>query len=281
MPCGWLPGNPDMLTNIDHALKILLIAGTVANVLFIVFLISFLMLYRKKQLSYFQEKVSLKAQYEQEILASQVEVQNATLQHIGRELHDNIGQLLTVARINLTIVEESNKPFDNQEYIQQASELIDQSIIGLRALTRSLDGEFIADFGLSESIAQELLRIRRTRKFETEIKLVGEAYSLGFQREIVLFRIVQEALTNALKHSGATQLVASLQFEPTLFTLTLADNGKGFDYGTISEKPVDQAGAGLRNMERRASLIGGVCTLISAPGQGTSVTITVPYTSSD
>ncbi|WP_338870102.1 ATP-binding protein [Spirosoma sp. SC4-14] len=225
---------------------------------------------------YFKEKAALKAQYEQEILTSQIEVQNATLQHISQELHDNIGQLLSVARINLNIVEEAGTDNENREFIQQANELVAQSISDLRALTKSLDGDFVQDFGLKESIAQELQRIRQTRRFGTELQISGTVYSLGFQREIVLFRIAQEILNNAIKHSEASQLTVQLQFSPEQLTLSILDNGKGFDYQTISQNSMSQSGAGLRNIKRRITLIGGTCEIFSSPGNGTQLTFLIP-----
>ncbi|GAB4031995.1 sensor histidine kinase [Spirosoma jeollabukense] len=222
------------------------------------------------------ELSTLKAQYEQEILTSQLEVQNATLQHVSEELHDNIGQLLSVVRINLNVVEESGPGEDNREFIKQANDLVRQSIVDLRALTKSLDGDFVQDFGLSESIAQELQRIRQTRKFGTELQVIGEAYSLGFQREIVLYRIVQEVLQNAIKHSEANQLTIQLKYTSNLFRLMIMDDGKGFNYHSINENAISRSGAGLRNIQRRAALIGGTSEFISSVGKGTSVIITIP-----
>lgn len=257
---------------------LIFIIGTLMLLLISTYAIILLFYYRKKQLKNIKEKESLKLQYEREILQSQIEVQNATLQHIGQELHDNIGQLLSVARLNLTVVEDIIDSTDNQFYIKQANELVAQSLNDLRSLSKSLDGDFVADFGLHESIAQELNRIRRTQRFDTEFVLLGQPYSIGFQPEIVVFRIAQEILTNALKHSNATLLTAKLSYEPTLLSLQLFDNGKGFDYQLISQNPIGQSGAGLRNMQRRANLIGGNCQIESTLGQGTRITIAVPYT---
>ena len=254
---------------------IILVAGTAALAILIFFLISFLILYQQKQLKHAEDKIILKAQYEREILTAQLEVQNYTLQHIGQELHDNVGQLLAVARINLNVVEEAKEGDDNRKYIQQANELIAQSINDLRSLTKSLDGDFVQDFGLSESIAQELQRVRHTGIFRTEFRTSGEAYSLGFQREIVLFRIVQEVLNNVIKHAKAKKLTVHIIYLPESVTLTLEDDGQGFDYSSTQEKAIAQSGAGLRNMQRRAALIGGQCTLKSSPGQGTSVSISL------
>lgn len=265
-----------MINNSPLDVTIILVAGTIAVALLVFFLISFLMLYQQKQLTHAEEKIALKAQYEREILTAQLEVQNTTLQHVSQELHDNVGQLLAVARINLNVVEESKEGDDNRPYIQQANELIARSIQDLRALTKSLDGDFVQDFGLSESIAQELQQIRHTGVFGTEFRTSGDSYSLGFQREIVLFRIVQEVLNNAIKHSEAKKLTITITYTPESLIMTLQDDGRGFDYQPSQETSIGKSGAGLRNMQRRATLIGGQCTFVSSPGQGTTMTITIP-----
>lgn len=233
------------------------------------FIISFTIYFQKKKIQHVQEKANLKAQYDQEILKSQIEVQNATLQYLGKELHDNIGQLLSVARINLNVVEETTQGFENEGFVKQANELVEQSIQELRALSKSLDGDFVQDFGFQEILIHELQRIRKTKKFETEILIQGQRYSLGYDREIVLFRITQEILNNALKHSGAKIVEVILNYSPIDFTLQIIDNGKGFDYLEVMESELSQSGSGLRNIQRRATLIDFECEIISKISKGT------------
>lgn len=248
---------------------ILAIITTCLFLILAIFIILFLFIFQKRQLQNQQEKTSLKTAYDQEILKSQIEVQNQTLQHIGRELHDNIGQLLSVAKINLNVLEESDNT--EHEYIKQTNEIISQSINDLRALTKSLDGDFVKDFGLEESISFELQRIRKTKKFETEISVLGVKRDLGYEIEIVLFRIVQEGLNNALKHSRAKKIDIMLHYLPTSFELSVKDNGKGFDLQNAHSQSINSSGAGLRNMQRRMELIGGKCTVKSVLGEGTEV----------
>lgn len=258
---------------------ITIIGGTVVLSLLILSLFLFFVFYQKKQVENRQEKATLKAQYDQEILTSQIEVQNTTLQYIGRELHDNIGQLLSVAKINLNVLEETTQNTENEEFIKQTNELVEQSIHELRALSKSLDGDFVHDFGLQQSIAHELQRIRKTKKFETDLTLHGEKYSLGYDREIVLFRIVQEILNNALKHSKAKNINIDIDYLPNNFTLTVTDNGKGFDLETVMKNEISQSGAGLRNIKRRATLINFDCNIDSQINQGTKYILSTKKTS--
>lgn len=216
---------------------------------------------------------SLQTSYQQEILKSQLEMQHQTLQHVGRELHDNIGQLLSVARINLNVLEESVGDAEILNYILQTNEVVDQSINALRALSKSLDGNIVQDFGLEESISHELQRIRKTKKFETEITVNGNRYTLEREREIILFRIIQEILNNALKHSQAQHLNVHLEYSPENFSVTVSDDGIGFDISVIKNADLDQSGSGLRNISRRIELIGGNCELVSKIGKGTTINL--------
>jgi signal transduction histidine kinase len=183
-----------------------------------------------------------------------------------------------VAKINLNILEETKQDEENKEYIIQTNEIIGQSISDLRALTKSLDGDFVQQFGLQESISNELQRVRKTKKFQTEITVNGESYALGFEREIILFRIAQEILNNSIKHSMAKNIKVRLTYDTETFSLCIDDDGKGFDYESVTSRKLADSGAGVRNIHRRIELIGGTCLIETAPGKGTKTKIELPNT---
>ena len=161
-------------------------------------LLIMLIFHQKNQIQHLKQALLLKAQYDKEILQSQIELQQQTLQNIGRELQDNIGQLLSVAKINLNVLREFQT--DEDGHIQQAEEVVTKSIQELRALTKSLHAGFVQDVGLEASISQELQRIRKTKRLETELSVSGLRRSLGHEHEIVLFNVVQEVLNNIIKN---------------------------------------------------------------------------------
>lgn len=255
-----------------------ILVGTIAISLLVFFLISFFFAYNKRQHQYLQEKALLKSQFDSEILKSQIEVQNSTLQTIGEELHDNIGQLLSVAKLNLNILEDSVKTTQHKDYIKQTNEIIGQCIHDLRALTKSLDGDFIEQFGLQESIAFELQRVRKIKKFETEISIAGDIFSLGYEKEIVLFRIFQEFLNNSIKHSEAKNIKVKLTYFTDHLNVIFSDDGKGFHFENVPTEKLDCSGAGLRNIQRRCTLIGAQCNMNSSKGHGTRLEMKIPYT---
>jgi len=130
----------------------------------------------------------------------------------------------------------------------------------------------IAEVGLQQSLLDDLLILQNSNGFETGVNITGEKFRLLQQHEMVLFGIIQEALNNIVKHAKAKNISLQLVYTPQLFTLTVQDDGKGFDAAALQNK----TGTGLKTMQNRAKLIGATCTLQSSPDNGTSITIELP-----
>jgi len=230
--------------------------------------IYFVVLYRNRQLKNKQEQEKLEAEFRQELLQSQVEMQEQTLEHISKEIHDNITQVLSFVKLSLGTIGNTLDDVKKAK-IYESRELVAQTITDLRDLSKSLSFEHITSLGLSETMQMEADRINKSGVIEVTFTQEGAAYSLGGQRELVLFRIFQEALNNALKHSGAKHFKILLQYHPDLLNLSLEDNGSGFSPKKLDSK----TGSGLRNMENRAVLIGGTASIDSSPGNGCRIQI--------
>ncbi|MES2275660.1 MAG: histidine kinase [Bacteroidota bacterium] len=247
----------------DQDYILIIVAGTIMMLLLGIFIISFLFFYQKKRTMHITEQEHLKAVFSQEILTTQIEVQEQTLNYISQELHDNIGQVLSFIKLNLgttgSLAEEKK-----QRKIDESRDLLAQVIADLRNLSKSLSFQQISQFGLVRSINLEIDRVNKSGLIKISMQVSGEPYSLGAERELVLFRIFQEALNNALKYSHALNFSISLIYAEDLFNLTIADDGIGFSTKAADKKN----GAGLKNIESRAALIGAAATLESAPGEG-------------
>ncbi|MGG7666495.1 sensor histidine kinase [Dyadobacter sp. BHUBP1] len=255
---------------------IIVAAGTVVIFLLLTFLLTMFLILQRKQLVSQQEKAALHTQYAKEIIQAQVEIQNSTLQQIAEELHDNIGQLLFVAKININLLEETEQNDENNQRIIQINEAIELSINEVRALTKSFDGDFVRDFGLQNSLDNELARIQKTGTYQIAVTVRGERYSLGFEKEIVLFRICQEILNNIMKHSKAKNIAVVLEYEVETWLLCISDDGRGFDHQFMTQGDLQHSGSGLRNMRRRTEMLGGNFTLESGLGNGTKIQIVLP-----
>ena len=214
----------------------------------------------------------MKAQFEQELLQTQLEIQEQTLKTISQEIHDNVGQVLSLAKLNMNTLQFSEGA-DKQEKIEASISLVGKAINDLRDLSRSMNGDKVADLGLQEAIENELKIIQNTGQFSTKVTVTGNPYKLKAQNEMVIFRIVQESLNNILKHSKAQNIGADIRYEPEIFKLMITDDGTGFD---VSALEAGNTGIGLKNMESRAALIGAVFSIDSLEKNGTTVAIQLP-----
>ena len=234
------------------------------------FVIYFIVLYRNRQLKNKQEQEKRESSFRQELLKTRIEMQDQTLSRVSREIHDNITQVLSFVKLNLALV---NTPDEEQraEKVAESRELVSQAISDLRDLSKSLSLEHITRQGLVKTIQAEAARLTKSGIINAVVVTEGDVIPLGEQRELVLFRIFQESINNALKHANASDFKIVLQYIPEMFTLTLEDNGSGFS-------PADAGkgdGSGLKNIENRAALIGAVAAISSAPGQGCRIKITL------
>ncbi|RFZ92597.1 sensor histidine kinase [Mucilaginibacter conchicola] len=253
----------------DEELIVLIVAGTIMLLLLGIFIISFLFFYQKRHNQNTKDKEQLQATFEQELLKAQNEIQEQTLSHISSEIHDNITQVLSFVKLNLAASSKNSSP-EAREKINESRTLVAQVINDLRDLSKSLSFEHIKQIGLVKTIELEAERLNRSEIIEIDLSIGGDAHSLGEQRELVLFRIFQETLNNALKHAQATQLKIRLDYFEHLFNLTIQDNGVGFSAGTLPN-----SGSGLRNIVNRAALIGADAVIDSAPNRGCTIKITI------
>ena len=234
------------------------------------FIIYFIFLYRNKQLKNERDQEQLRSAFQQELLKAQLEIQEQTLSEISREIHYNITQVLSFVKLNLALV---NTPDEERrtEKISESRELVSQAISDLRDLSKSLSLEHITRQGLVKTIQAEAARLTKSGMISATVTTEGDIFPLGEQRELVLFRIFQESINNALKHANACNFKIVLQYIPEMFILTLEDNGCGFSLAEALKKD----GSGLKNMENRAALIGAVAVISSKPGSGCKIKISL------
>jgi signal transduction histidine kinase len=232
------------------------------------FIIYFIVLYKNRQIKHHREQEHLQSNFRQELLKAQLEIQEQTLSHIGREIHDNIGQVLSFVKLNLGT--STNNLLHLQQKMVESRDLVAQAINDLRDLSKSMSFQHIVHLGLVKAIQIEAERVNKSNLLQLEVKVEGEIYELGQQCELVLFRIFQESLNNALKHAEAQLFKIDLRFTAESFNLTLEDDGRGF---TVTERLNDGYGSGLKNIESRAAMIGAVASISSSPGNGCLVSI--------
>jgi two-component system, NarL family, sensor kinase len=249
----------------EESLITFIILGTVILVIFIAFVILLSFLFTTKKNKLLKEKQLMQSQFSQALLQTQLEIQEQTLKTISQEIHDNIGQVLSLAKLNLATLQPGE-----DEKLNDTKNLVSKAINDLRDLSRSLHGDKIAELGLQNAVENELKILQNTRQYHTALQITGEPYKTEPQKEMVLFRIVQEAINNAIKHAKAKNITVQLNYWPNAFILIITDDGIGFNAADLQAV---QTGIGLKSMQNRAALIGGQFTITAANGNGTQIKI--------
>jgi len=202
-----------------------------------------------------------------------MEVQEQTMQTIASNLHDNIGQLLSLTVVTLSSI-NLNDPLRVAEKINSAEQLAKRSISELRQLSRLIYGQELIRMGLAGAI-----------KFELDYLATAGLHSVTFNsnyfhkegqsdQEIILFRIFQEVLNNVIKHAEATTITVVIEQTEKRLNLVIKDNGKSFNAEEVLR---EKRGMGLFNIQKRVQIIAGEVDIIAAPDIGTEINIIVPY----
>ena len=240
-----------------------LVAFSILVVLIVSFFIAIVLQYQKRRRHHVEQLVALKNQYQQELLRSQLEIQEQTLRTISHEIHDNVGQVLSLAKLQLHSLQQQG-----QHNLQPTTDLLFKAIADLRDLSKSLHPDRIAEIGLSESMRYDLLLLQKTNAIETQFDLSGTLLRLPPEKEILLFRMFQEMMNNVMKHAQAKLVTVKLQYGPTALLMSVSDNGCGFSHEVPS-------GIGFTSLRTRAKLLNAQLN-IDSDANGTRVALSVP-----
>ncbi len=208
------------------------------------------------------------------MLQTLLEVQEQSLRYFSEEIHDNIGQVLSIAKLHLYKIAKNTTDTAIHTAAKQSTELLTKAISDLRTISHTANGGMVLNAELEESIQKELSYITSAKNINCTFDTYGERHSLGQEKNLLLFRIVQESIANALKHGDPTSIHISIVYQSGELVVTVSDNGGGFD---VAEKKKD-AGLGLTNMNTRAALLKGILAIDSVKGKGTTIKLNIPYT---
>ncbi|UTD16075.1 histidine kinase [Tenacibaculum mesophilum] len=238
----------------------ILIISTLIIIIVIVFLIVLFTIFQRRKNKLLQERDKNKKRYEREIAETQIEIREETLRNISWELHDNIGQLLTLAKIQLQHASPDN--------MGEISEIIAKSLTEVRALSKIINPDFINNIKLRKALELEIERFNRLNYIEASLRVIGEEIEINQKHGIVIFRILQEFFSNTIKHSKASKLDVFLSYKEDSIEVKAQDNGVGFDMERARFK-----GLGLQNIKARAKLINAETKFMSEPQKGTGLII--------
>jgi signal transduction histidine kinase len=247
---------------------LLIATSMVVLVAFVIAVLAVMLIYRKRRVQHEQEIALMNEKFTSELLQTQLEVQQQTMQRIGQEIHDNVGQQLTLAYLYAQQIHATDESVVAK--VQGVASLINDSLTDLRSLSRGLvDVHSIQSADLAELIRSECLKIKTTALFEVKLSITNTLKELSPAVKIFVWRIFQEFTQNSMKHSKCSLLTVELSQQEKGIQLVTEDNGKGF--GEESSQ-----GVGLTNMKKRAQMIGGTFLLERKQGMGTKMRLFVP-----
>lgn len=242
--------------------------GTLTFIILLGIIFFMLVAQNKRRFRHIHETKEREYRFQNELLNTKIELQEHLLNEVSREIHDNVGQLLSLVKVNLFTV--SNQLTDPKTIglIKSSSEFLDKAIDDLRNISHSNNADLLSRIGLKDALKKEIDYLDNLKRQKCDLHVVGEQYSMPAEQELLIYRIAQEALHNSIKHSKARYISVSLEYEPNLFTLTIADNGLGFnnaDNAIIS-------GIGISHMKHRAKVLNAALNIFSN-SKGTTVTL--------
>lgn len=248
----------------------------ITYVVFFVFVIAtvfvlFFVIFQKRKNQLLIDKVEQQKVFDEELVKTQQEIQEETLKHIGRELHDNVGQMLVLATMQMNAVVKVARD-DIKAKVNNASGALKDSLTEVRALSKSLNSDVIFNLEFDVTVKNEIERLNKTGLIEANFNVLGNKVNFENKKDkIILFRILQEFFSNTLKYAEAENLNVTLNYQNNQLKISVEDDGNGFDMNAIEK------GSGLINMEKRAELINAVFNLESEASTGTKLSVVYPY----
>ncbi len=255
----------------NREIIVFIVAFFLILIAFITGVLLFITQARKRKIDHQKEKQKINEEHQMELLQTQIEMQTQTMQYIGREIHDNVGQKLTLASLYTQQLAYENKAPQINDKIETISHIINESLVELRQLSKSLTDDSIADNDITALLQQECDKVNNTKKCSVNFISYQKSTTLPYQTKSILVRIVQEFFQNSIKHAGCKNIYVSINVNDNAVLLQLKDDGKGFDTSIVNSN-----GIGLNNMKKRTELIGGKFYLESKVGTGTKLNIEIP-----
>ena len=228
----------------SNSTTIVLVASLTVILLVVVIIIIF-SIFQNRKIKFLCEQRASKQRFDDEIIKSKLETQEQTLQNISWELHDNVGQLLSVARMQLNML-QSNLTIEQKTTLQETGDIISKSLQEIRSLSKLLNPEVVKNIGLHEAIQLEIDRFNRLNYLNATFNVNGTIIPIDQKDEIILFRIVQEFLSNSVKHSKTKKIEVTASYSTNNLIIKIQDYGIGFDDANVEK------GSGLLNMKSRA-----------------------------
>lgn len=262
----------------DSEIVLVFVVAALGMFLLAVAIILFVFYYQRRMMAAKIRSQEREQEYQRELMQAIIDSQEQERERIARDLHDEVGGMLSTVKLNLSKVDmEIKKGQTESVSTGEAREMIDETIGNVRQISRDLMPPTLEEFGLAQALMELAQRIDETTSIKGSFHGKESATRLNSIAELALYRVVQELVNNSLKHSEADKIDIALHTNDEAVEITYQDNGKGFDMEAVTQESSSK-GLGIRNLYNRVDLIDGSLDYQTSPGAGIDVKISVPLT---
>lgn len=240
----------------------LLLAGAI--VLFVTF-------YQKRMFEARLKQQMLEGEFQQKVLEATLDSQEQERRRVAGDLHDSIGGMLSAIRVGLSAI---GRQLPDTHVLDAQKQMLDDTIESVRKISRELMPATLEKFGLIPAVRELCEKMQATTQIQIGVMELGEAKPMENRRQLMVYRITQELLNNAFKHSKATYIEVVFHFKENLY-LIVEDNGIGMDKKNMEES--GRKSLGLFNIQNRVQILSAAVTIDLDKTDGSKITVSVPY----
>ncbi|MGZ5188040.1 MAG: sensor histidine kinase [Kaistella sp.] len=251
-----------------NEVDILIIISTIIILFVVLMMVLIYMFYVRKKGELLLSQKEKDIRFQQELTLAQIEMREVTLTYIGQELHDDIGQKLSVSKLMLNqIISQSTESVKTN--LNEINELLGETIQDIRNMSKTFITDQVEHFGLIDSLEIEMNRISRLKLIDIELRSNKHDIDINPKDGVIIFRIIQESVNNTLKHSQAKNLNIEVEDGPKTLKIIIKDNGVGINNDSGQ-------GSGLNNMKKRALMMNAQLEITSQKNIGTVLKLIYP-----
>ncbi len=252
----------------DNHVALVYFFGTFGMILLAGAIFFFFVTYQKRLLKKELELNKVKTEKQEEILQNTILAEEKERKRIAGDLHDEVGAMLSVVKLNVSRIEKNVDSEKSKLLAIETKSYLDEVITQIRRISRDLLPPSLEKFGLYHSLEDLINWINKSGQLKILLWSTENQFRFDQKKELAVFRVIQELLNNAIKHSEASIINLNLSFHSERIGITVSDNGKGF---SIDEKL--KTGLGLKNLDSRAQILDAKYKIKSKPGKGTTAII--------
>ncbi len=253
----------------SNSITVVYLVGSLGMIFLAISIFFFFLIYQKKMLKKQLELNETRAKQQEEILRNTISAQEKERKRIAQDLHDEVGAMLSVVKLNVGRIEKKSEDEVAKNLAAETKTYLDEVITQVRRISRSLLPPSLEKLGLFFALEELSNWVNKSEQLKIACWKSGDQFRFETKKELAVFRIVQELLNNAIKHSEASNIYINARFSPNNnLLISVTDNGLGFE---LKEKMV--TGLGLKNLESRTQIMDAKFKMKSAPGKGTTAII--------